>query len=77
MHASEITDSNLVEHRDLYVLAGREKKMVHSLAIASTVYRDYIEKNDLGASQAKGGGVFDASGKKVAMISYNGRVWSA
>lgn len=74
-NTTEIAGDLLVEQRDLYVVAGCDKKAVRSLVSASTAFRDYIEQNDLGASQAIGGGVFDTSGKKVASISFNGRVW--
>lgn len=53
-----------------------EKKQVSSLQEASKVCREYIEKHDLGGSNWSGGKVFDKTGKQIAYISYNGRVWS-
>jgi len=48
---------------------------VNSFEEASRAVRDFIDVNDLGASEFSGGDVFDMTGKKVANISYNGRIW--
>lgn len=49
---------------------------VESLSEASNVCRLYIQENDLGGGNWVGGQVYDVTGKMVAYISYNGRVWS-
>lgn len=50
---------------------------VHSLAEASDACRDFINGHNLGASEccAGFGTVYDAAQRKVAKISYNGRIW--
>lgn len=42
---------------------------------ASATYRAYIEARDLGASQSPACNIFDADGKQVGHVSYNGKVW--
>ena len=48
---------------------------VNSFEEASKAVTDFIDYNDLGSSEFSGGDVVDMSGKKVAKISYNGRIW--
>ena len=47
-----------------------------SLRDASECCRLFIQMNELGGGNWTGGDVFDESGAKVAIISYNGRVWT-
>lgn len=50
---------------------------VKDWADASAIFRDWIEKNGYGASNlAKGAGDIMAMGKRIASVSYNGRVWA-
>lgn len=61
-------------------LPGAERKhwkSVTTLAEASSVCRDFIERNEMGAGNWAGGDVLDANNKVVARVSYNGRVWAA
>ena len=48
---------------------------VHSFEEASKAIRNYIEHYNLGSSTFSGGDVYDSQGRKVARISYNGRIW--
>jgi hypothetical protein len=47
---------------------------VSSYAEASRVCREYIEKYELGGGNWTGGTI-TVAGKKIARVSYNGRVW--
>ena len=50
---------------------------VKSLAEASRAQRRFIEEFDLGGSNCHDGEVFnDATGERVAIVSYNGRLWT-
>ena len=56
----------------------RQDVAVKDWSDASAVFRAWIEKNGYGASNlAKGAGDILDMGKKVAHVSYNGRVWAA
>jgi hypothetical protein len=56
----------------------RQDVTVAGWADASAVFRAWIEKNGYGASNlARGAGDIIDMGKKVAHVSYNGRVWAA
>lgn len=55
------------------VRARRQK--VATLREASEACRAYISNHDLGGGNWTGGDVFDADGKQIAHVSYNGRVW--
>ena len=62
-----------------WVAAPRDRastRQVDSIAEASRVVRDYIERNQLGGGNWTGGEVVDASGATVARISFNGRAWA-
>lgn len=72
----EITGDALTAQRTLTVSIGRTKRVMFTLAEASKVYREHIEANDLGASNAPVCKV-KAGGKIIATVSYNGRVWEA
>lgn len=52
-----------------------ERVEVSSLREASERCRAFIEVHQLGGGNWTGGRVRDASGKDVANVSYNGRVW--
>jgi len=48
-----------------------------SLDEAARACRRFIEENDLGSGNCHDGEVFDDStGERVAMVSYNGRLWT-
>lgn len=48
---------------------------VSSLKEASARVQEFLEEHDLGSGNWTGGDVVDASGKKIARISFNGRAW--
>ena len=57
--------------------SGRPRKVhVDSLQEASRAVREYIKRNGLGAGNGCEWLVIDESNTKVAIVSYNGRVWS-
>ena len=49
--------------------------VVSSIAEASRVCLAYIAENDLGMGNWSGGQICDGAGRRVAQVSYNGRVW--
>jgi hypothetical protein len=57
-------------------LPKRQTVTVTSLAEAVSACRDYIEVNDLGGGNWTGGQI-KWSGRIVARVSYNGRVWES
>ena len=52
------------------------KVSVPTLQAAARVALDYIARHDLGGGNWIGGQVFDAKGRQVAHVSYNGRIWA-
>jgi hypothetical protein len=58
-----------------YVKKSERKVKVSSLHEASVVCGKFIDKNDLGSGNWTGGRIFDETGKQIAHVSYNGRVW--
>ena len=62
--------------QQLKVRIGRKAVTVTSLRQASDVWCAYRDALDLGSSDSPLVTVADASGKTVARISYNGRVWA-
>ena len=48
---------------------------VNTIAEASMLWRKYRNDNNLGASNSKATYIYN-KGKRIAHISYNGRVWS-
>jgi|SRR4026209_2819326 len=46
-----------------------------SLEAAAELCQQFITTNDLGGGNWAGGEITDASGKVVAHVSYNGRIW--
>jgi hypothetical protein len=52
---------------------GRDAHQVTSLAEASRIFSDSV--GDRGSSVMPNGKLYDAKGKQVAYISYNGKVW--
>lgn len=74
----EITGEKITEKRGLIVKIGKSETVVTSLASAANKYRNFIEENFLGASEAPVCKVRECNEKKFfATISYNGRVWAA
>jgi hypothetical protein len=58
-------------------LPAKQTAEVTGLREASEVCRRFIEEHDLGGGNWNGGQVRDAAtGKVVALVSYNGRVWT-
>jgi len=54
----------------------RQDVAVKDWSDASSVFRNWIEKNGYGASDLnRGAGDIVVMGKKVGHVSYNGRVW--
>lgn len=54
----------------------RQDVAVKDWAEASSVFRNWIEKNDYGSSNlVRGAGDVVVMGKTVGHVSYNGRVW--
>lgn len=49
---------------------------VADLAAAAKACRDYIDQEDVGSRDWCGGEVFNGEGRCVAVVSYNGRVWT-
>ncbi|GAG83493.1 unnamed protein product [marine sediment metagenome] len=49
---------------------------VKSFKEASNVCRKFISRNELGSGNWDGGDILDDKGKKIARVSYNGRVWT-
>ena len=55
----------------------RQDVAVKDWSEASSVFRDWIEKNGYGASDLnRGAGDIVVMGKKVGHVSYNGRTWA-
>ncbi len=57
-------------------LPARAPREVPTLEAARVHCLRYIADNDLGGGNWTGGRVTDQTGKTVARISYNGRIWS-
>src|SRR5687767_5687783 len=57
------------------VLAPTKKVPVASIEQASEVCQAYIVEHQLGGGNWAGGEITDSKGKKIAEVSYNGRVW--
>lgn len=53
----------------------KSARLVNSIAEASRLCSQYIEKHELGAGNWTGGDIFEGSAL-VARVSYNGRVWA-
>lgn len=49
---------------------------VFDFAAASAVYREWIERNDLGSGNVADG-IISVGGQRVGRVSYNGKVWPA
>ncbi len=58
------------------VLANTSVVPVADFAEASKVCREYIEANDLGGGNWTGGAIMQ-DGKRIATVSYNGRIRNA
>jgi len=62
----------------LTIALGANRFEVENLAHASRMLREYVRNNNLGGSEMrKGDGAVRAGKRKVAHVSYNGRVWTA
>jgi hypothetical protein len=57
-------------------LANKKRHVIECSSIrgASELFRDFIEKFDLGSSDCLEGHI-QQSGKTIGLISFNGRVW--
>lgn len=49
---------------------------VNSLKCASKACRQFIESNGLGSGNFSDAEVCDATGRRVAFVSFNGRLWT-
>lgn len=59
----------------LFLQIGRKRYEVPTLQAASTMFCNARDASGLGASNVPEAFVVDDHGKRVARISYNGRVW--
>ena len=59
----------------LYGCEKNKKVKVSSFKEARDLCVKFINDNDLGSGNWSGGDVSDDSGKIIAVVSYNGRVW--
>ncbi len=59
----------------LFVQVGRKRFALETMQKASEAYCKMIDATGVGSSRAPRADIVDASGKIVAHISYNGRVW--
>jgi len=69
-----------MEHttQGLTIKLGKNLVPVLDLADASRVLRHYVTQNGFGGSDmSRGDGTVRAGKRKVAHVSYNGRVWTA
>lgn len=64
-------------------LSKREKRSAASIQACADIVEQHRDVTGMGSSEwyrglgtAKGARVVDASGKTVAWVSYNGRIWS-
>lgn len=60
----------------MLLVMGKEKIEVKDFAEASAIWRQYIESNDLGASQVTISPTVQVDGN-VYPMSYNGKIWKA
>ncbi len=65
--------NNAVQH-EMFLVYGRKKVQVQSLAEASKAWRHFVEENGLGASEIPAYPKIE-HGPKVYHLSYNGKVW--
>lgn len=58
-------------------MCGVPEKLIYTASIEECQRRvlEYIDKYDIGASNWKGGEVYDGLGRLVGRISYNGCFW--
>ena len=61
--------------RALFGAAPDQWQEVGSIADAASACLRFIDENELGGGNWAGGDVVDATGRTVARVSYNGRVW--
>lgn len=59
----------------MFLQIGRKRYEVRSLERASEMYCEARDASGLGASDVPEAKVVNESGKSIARISYNGRVW--
>lgn len=72
---NEVTGDDLLAPRVLTVTIGRGSYPANSLAKASALYREYIERAGLGVRDTPACNVQEA-GAYIALVTYNGRVWA-
>ena len=61
----------------LFIQIGRRRYQVASLEQASEMYCTARDASGMGASKVPEAMIVTASGRAVARVSYNGRVWPA
>ncbi len=62
-------------NRPLYGCERSKTVKVNSFKAASEACMSFIERNNLGGGNWAGGEIMDDTGKIIAHVSYNGRVW--
>lgn len=72
----EFTSPEIYAIRDYLVRVDGTPTPVKTLDAAAKLYRDHIEKHDLGASNAPRCSI-SLDGRIYATVSYNGRIWEA
>ncbi len=62
-------------HKQKYGASKDKSVKVNSFAEAKQKCMEFIDRNDLGGGNWSGGIIKDDTGKIIAHVSYNGRVW--
>ena len=62
-------------NRPMYGCEKNKRVTVLSFKEASEVCLEFIKSNYLGGGNWRGGDITDDSGKVIAIVSYNGKVW--
>ena len=68
-------DFNQDPNRPMYGCARNKIVPVATFKEASEVCMKFIADNNLGGGNWSGGDIADESGKVIALVSYNGKVW--
>jgi len=49
---------------------------IYTFKAASIICRQFLQSENLGSGNWTGGQIYDASGREIAHVSFNGRVWA-